>query len=258
MSLDVIRTRLDPSSPNHYKDIAGFVSDVRLIFKNTYLFYQVSESCIRLTCLSFIHMCCTCFHTGGLENVQQCQVFGKLFWRAARQMVAQLWWQNRQWCFHIIEFTKFSGRSCWFPCTSWEWTKELRLCFVGRQWGFMPASKTTASNGAWIERAFARRQGQGAARRAKGTARARESGKARRWGAAEAGWEFGGFGAGVATTTTQSGQQCNTRERRLCAPATACICRRLWTLSCSPGWLTKEHIRTHSQLPSNKYHIVVN
>ncbi|XP_017484473.1 PREDICTED: E3 ubiquitin-protein ligase TRIM33 isoform X3 [Rhagoletis zephyria] len=40
MSLDVIRTRLDPSSPNHYKDIAGFVSDVRLIFKNTYLFYQ--------------------------------------------------------------------------------------------------------------------------------------------------------------------------------------------------------------------------
>lgn len=42
MSLDVIRTRLDPASPNHYKDIAGFVSDVRLIFKNTYLFYQVS------------------------------------------------------------------------------------------------------------------------------------------------------------------------------------------------------------------------
>ncbi|XP_067615834.1 E3 ubiquitin-protein ligase TRIM33 isoform X3 [Eurosta solidaginis] len=42
MSLDVIRTRLDPSSPNHYKDIAGFVSDVRLIFKNTYLFCQVS------------------------------------------------------------------------------------------------------------------------------------------------------------------------------------------------------------------------
>jgi len=41
MSLDVIRTRLDPSSPNHYKDIAGFVSDVRLIFSNTYLFYQV-------------------------------------------------------------------------------------------------------------------------------------------------------------------------------------------------------------------------
>ncbi|XP_004535649.1 E3 ubiquitin-protein ligase TRIM33 isoform X4 [Ceratitis capitata] len=40
MSLDVIRSRLDPTSPNHYKDIAGFVSDVRLIFKNTYLFYQ--------------------------------------------------------------------------------------------------------------------------------------------------------------------------------------------------------------------------
>ncbi|XP_068155302.1 E3 ubiquitin-protein ligase TRIM33 isoform X1 [Drosophila tropicalis] len=40
MSLDVIRTRLDPSSPNHYKDIAGFVTDVRLIFSNTYLFYQ--------------------------------------------------------------------------------------------------------------------------------------------------------------------------------------------------------------------------
>ncbi|KAL9890329.1 tripartite motif-containing protein bonus isoform 4-T4 [Glossina fuscipes fuscipes] len=40
MSLDVIRTRLDPSSPNHYKDIASFISDVRLIFRNTYLFYQ--------------------------------------------------------------------------------------------------------------------------------------------------------------------------------------------------------------------------
>lgn len=44
MSLDVIRSRLDPTSPNHYKDIAGFVSDVRLIFKNTYLFYQVSTT----------------------------------------------------------------------------------------------------------------------------------------------------------------------------------------------------------------------
>ncbi|XP_014089165.1 E3 ubiquitin-protein ligase TRIM33 isoform X2 [Bactrocera oleae] len=44
MSLDVIRTRLDPTSPNHYKDIAGFVSDVRLIFKNTYLFYQDSKT----------------------------------------------------------------------------------------------------------------------------------------------------------------------------------------------------------------------
>ncbi|XP_058974109.1 E3 ubiquitin-protein ligase TRIM33 isoform X1 [Musca domestica] len=43
MSLDVIRTRLDPSSPNHYKDIASFIADVRLIFKNTYLFYQVSN-----------------------------------------------------------------------------------------------------------------------------------------------------------------------------------------------------------------------
>lgn len=40
MSLDVIRTRLDPSSPNHYKEISGFIADVRLIFKNTYLFYQ--------------------------------------------------------------------------------------------------------------------------------------------------------------------------------------------------------------------------
>lgn len=40
MSLDVIRTRLDPSSPNHYKDVSTFVSDVRLLFKNVYLFYQ--------------------------------------------------------------------------------------------------------------------------------------------------------------------------------------------------------------------------
>ncbi|SPP82568.1 transcription intermediary factor 1-alpha isoform X2 [Drosophila guanche] len=44
MSLDVIRTRLDPSSPNHYKDIAGFVTDVRLIFSNTYLFYQDTKT----------------------------------------------------------------------------------------------------------------------------------------------------------------------------------------------------------------------
>ena len=41
MSLDVIRTRLDPSSPNHYKDVRTFVADVRLIFKNVYLFHQV-------------------------------------------------------------------------------------------------------------------------------------------------------------------------------------------------------------------------
>ncbi|CAD7092367.1 unnamed protein product [Hermetia illucens] len=40
MSLDVIRTRLDPSSPNHYKDIATFVADVRLLFKNVYLYFQ--------------------------------------------------------------------------------------------------------------------------------------------------------------------------------------------------------------------------
>lgn len=69
MSLDVIRTRLDPSSPNHYKDIAGFVSDVRLIFKNTYLFYQVSELCIRRTSISFINLCLYYFHTGGLEDI---------------------------------------------------------------------------------------------------------------------------------------------------------------------------------------------
>lgn len=51
MSLDVIRTRLDPSSPNHYKDIASFISDVRLIFKNTYLFYQVNELYIPILCI---------------------------------------------------------------------------------------------------------------------------------------------------------------------------------------------------------------
>ena len=49
MSLDVIRTRLDPSSPNHYKDISSFIADVRLIFKNTYLFYQVSNMVINFS-----------------------------------------------------------------------------------------------------------------------------------------------------------------------------------------------------------------
>lgn len=53
MSLDVIRTRLDPSSPNHYKDISSFIADVRLIFKNTYLFYQVSNM-VWFFCLFFL------------------------------------------------------------------------------------------------------------------------------------------------------------------------------------------------------------
>ncbi|KAL5288962.1 TRIM24 family protein [Megaselia abdita] len=40
ITLDVVRTKLDPRNPNHYKDISSFISDVRLIFKNAILFYQ--------------------------------------------------------------------------------------------------------------------------------------------------------------------------------------------------------------------------
>ncbi|XP_055378936.1 E3 ubiquitin-protein ligase TRIM33 [Condylostylus longicornis] len=40
ISLDEIRSRLDPHKPNHYKDIGSFVRDVRLLFKNVHLFYQ--------------------------------------------------------------------------------------------------------------------------------------------------------------------------------------------------------------------------
>ncbi|XP_037945595.1 E3 ubiquitin-protein ligase TRIM33 isoform X2 [Teleopsis dalmanni] len=47
MSLDVVRTRLDPSSPNHYKECSAFIADVRLIFKNTFLFYQEDSKTYR-------------------------------------------------------------------------------------------------------------------------------------------------------------------------------------------------------------------
>lgn len=40
MSLDVIRTKLDPTTANAYKDVMQFISDVRLLFKNVFLFYQ--------------------------------------------------------------------------------------------------------------------------------------------------------------------------------------------------------------------------
>ncbi len=43
MSLEVIRSKLDPMYSDHYKDVNSFINDARLIFRNVYLFYRVSN-----------------------------------------------------------------------------------------------------------------------------------------------------------------------------------------------------------------------
>lgn len=42
MTLDMIRNKVDPNSPSRYTDVESFISDVRLMFNNAYLFYRVS------------------------------------------------------------------------------------------------------------------------------------------------------------------------------------------------------------------------
>lgn len=43
MTLDMIRNKVDPNSPSRYTDVESFISDVRLMFNNAYLFYRVSK-----------------------------------------------------------------------------------------------------------------------------------------------------------------------------------------------------------------------
>lgn len=43
MTLDMIRNKVDPNSPSRYTDVESFISDVRLMFSNAYLFYRVSN-----------------------------------------------------------------------------------------------------------------------------------------------------------------------------------------------------------------------
>lgn len=42
ISLELIKIKLDFANPDHYTDISSFITDVRLLFKNVYLYYQVS------------------------------------------------------------------------------------------------------------------------------------------------------------------------------------------------------------------------
>lgn len=41
MSLEMIRAKIDLSNPEHYNDVQTFLNDVKLLFKNVYLYYQV-------------------------------------------------------------------------------------------------------------------------------------------------------------------------------------------------------------------------
>lgn len=41
ISLDIIRSRLDQGHSDRYRDVQSFIDDVRLMFNNVYLFYQV-------------------------------------------------------------------------------------------------------------------------------------------------------------------------------------------------------------------------
>nr|CAD7448186.1 unnamed protein product [Timema bartmani] len=38
MALDVVRRKLDPVDPEHYSTIREFIADIRLIFRNAYIF----------------------------------------------------------------------------------------------------------------------------------------------------------------------------------------------------------------------------
>lgn len=42
ITLDIIRSKLDPINPERYRDVSSFIDDVRLLFENVYLFYRVS------------------------------------------------------------------------------------------------------------------------------------------------------------------------------------------------------------------------
>ena len=42
MALDVIRRKLDPNDTEHYNTMQELITDIRLIFKNAYIFNAVS------------------------------------------------------------------------------------------------------------------------------------------------------------------------------------------------------------------------
>lgn len=42
ITLDIIRSKLDPINPDRYRDVSSFIDDIRLLFENVYLFYRVS------------------------------------------------------------------------------------------------------------------------------------------------------------------------------------------------------------------------
>lgn len=59
MTLDMIRNKVDPNSPSRYTDVESFISDVRLMFNNAYLFYRVSiaNSDVHSTKVHFLIEC---------------------------------------------------------------------------------------------------------------------------------------------------------------------------------------------------------
>lgn len=74
MTLDMIRSKVDPNSPSRYTDVESFISDVRLMFNNAYLFYRVciyehvfaatEVYCLILSELWFLHS------VGRFENLR--------------------------------------------------------------------------------------------------------------------------------------------------------------------------------------------
>lgn len=76
MSLEVIRSKLDPMYSDHYKDIHTFINDVRLIFRNVYLFYRVSIALSLFEKEIFQNFPFSFGFTGRLQSVRQHTIFG--------------------------------------------------------------------------------------------------------------------------------------------------------------------------------------
>lgn len=78
MSLEIIRSKLDPMYNDHYKDVNAFINDVRLIFRNVYLFYRVSIAMFhRLKSTSLIR-----------------HISGRHYRKTQRSMLAYAIWMN--------------------------------------------------------------------------------------------------------------------------------------------------------------------
>lgn len=46
MALDIIRNKLKPDNPEHYTDLRQVMADIRLMFKNAFLYNPVSQQSI--------------------------------------------------------------------------------------------------------------------------------------------------------------------------------------------------------------------